>query len=102
MKIVSVKHKGLKKFLETGDTKGIRPEDGPRIIETVVELIGVPQAMLAISLRCHELKEGSSKRTTRQLRKLKKFAVRINGAWRLTFLRDSEDNIVDLDYVQYH
>lgn len=98
MRIVSVKHKGLRRFLENGDIKGIRAEDAPRIIETLVELIGVPQEKLATSLRCHELKEGVSK----TLKNSRKYAVRISGAWRLTFLRDSEGNIVDLDYVQYH
>lgn len=95
MRIVSCRHKGLKKFLTGGDPKGIRPEDRERLIEILVELLILPQPLLTASLRVHQLLErcGSEAR---------KYAVRVSNSWRLTFRRDSENNIIDLDYVQYH
>ena len=94
MRIVSIKHKGLKKFLMQGDERGIRASDRKRLFQILVELIAVPSPLLKSSLDIHHLTDGRNKS--------KKYAVRASGSWRLTFLRDHEKNIVDLDYVQYH
>ena len=39
MRIRSVRHKGLKKFIQTGDTSGIRSADAEKLVHILIELI---------------------------------------------------------------
>ena len=92
MRIRSVRHKGLKKFIQTGDTSGIRSADAEKLVHILIELICVPLPLL---------------KRSRQKRKHKlsnrKYAISVSASWRLVFIQDGETgDIIDLDYVQYH
>jgi proteic killer suppression protein len=91
--IKSVRHKGLRKFFETGSTSGIQAAHAKRLrmqlaaLETAqaVEDMDVP------GFRLHPLKG-----------KLRgRWSVTVNGNWRLTF-EFQDGNAYVLDYEDYH
>ena len=91
--IQSFRHKGLKRFYETGSTAGIQAAQAKKLrmrlaaldTSTVIEDMDLPGFGL------HELK-GREKR---------RWAISVNGNWRLTFeFRDG--NAFVLDYEDYH
>ena len=91
--IKSFRHKGLRRFHESGRASGIQPSHGKRLrmqlaaLETaqVVEDMDIP------GFRLHPLKG-----------KLRgRWSITVNGNWRLTFeFRDG--NAYVLDYEDYH
>ena len=91
--IKSFRHRGLRRFHETGSTSGIQASHGKRLrmqlaaLETaqVVEDMDIP------GFRLHPLKG-----------KLRgRWSITVNGNWRLTFeFRDG--NAYVLDYEDYH
>ncbi|MBC8420417.1 MAG: type II toxin-antitoxin system RelE/ParE family toxin [Desulfobacterales bacterium] len=87
------KHKGLKKLYDTGSQKGIRPEHVKRLRLIMARLDASlsPQDMKLPGLDLHSLKgpyEGF-------------WAVSVSGNWRVIF-RFEGDNVVDVDYLDYH
>lgn len=94
MDIYSFRHKGLRRFFERGDSRGLpqqRVEKVRRILtaleaaETLDELEPLP------GWRLHELR--GNRRGT--------WSVTVTGNWRLTF--HVEDNgVYDLDLEDYH
>lgn len=91
--IKSFRHKGLRKFFETGSTSGIQATHGKRLrmqlaaLDTAqaVEDMDVP------GFRLHPLKG-----------KLRgRWSVRVNGNWHLTF-EFQDGNAYVLDYEDYH
>lgn len=91
--IKSFRHKGLRKFFETGSTSGIQAAHAKRLrmqlaaLETAqtVEDMDVP------GFRLHPLKG-----------KLRgRWSVTVNGNWRLTF-EFQDGNAYVLDYEDYH
>ena len=96
MKIRNVSHKGLRRFIESDDAAGIRPEFVPKLrkilaflqdMEREDELRTVP------SWKAHRL--------TGDRRDVWSLSVTRN--WRITFLIDREKGeIVDLNYEDYH
>ena len=87
------KHKGLKKFFETGNTKGIDAAHAEKLGTRLDRLNAStnPEDMRLPAYRLHQLK-GADKGT---------WAIDVSGAWRMTFKFDGEDAIV-VDYRQYH
>jgi len=91
--IKSFKHKGLQKFYETGNKKGIRPEHAERI-GPILARLDASQAeddMNLPGLRLHKLigdKEGF-------------WAVDVSGNWRV-FFRFEGNNAFDVNYGDYH
>jgi proteic killer suppression protein len=91
--IVSFRHKGLKRFFETGKTSGIQPKHAKRLrlqlaaLDTAqsVDDIDVP------GFRLHPLK-GKRKRS---------WSISVSGNWRLTF-SFTDGNVELLDYEDYH
>ena len=91
--IKSFRHKGLRKFFETGTTAGIQPSHAKRLrlqlaaLDTActVEDMDVP------GFRLHPLKGNIEGR----------WSVTVNGNWRMTF-EFSEGNAYILDYEDYH
>ena len=91
--IKSFRHKGLRRFHESGSASGIQPSHGKRLrmqlaaLDTaqVVEDMDIP------GFRLHPLKG-----------KLRgRWSITVNGNWRLTFeFRDG--NAYVLDYEDYH
>lgn len=91
--IKSFRHKGLRKFFETGSTSGVLPSHAKRLrmqwaaLDTAqaVEDMDIP------GFRLHPLKG--------QMRG--RWSITVNGNWRLTFeFRDG--NAYVLDYEDYH
>lgn len=91
--IVSFRHKGLKLFFAAGATGGIQPHHAKRLrmqlgaLQTAnhIDDMDIP------GFRLHPLK-GTSKG---------RWAITVNGNWRLTFEFQSGDVYV-LDYEDYH
>ena len=96
MKIRSVKHKGLRRFIETDDAGGLQAA----VVDKLRKMIAFLQDMeredelRAIpSWKAHQL-IGSRKGT---------WSLFVTKNWRLTFRIDrTEIEIVDLDYEDYH
>ena len=91
--IKSFRHRGLRRFHETGSTSGIQASHGKRLrmqlaaLDTAqaVEDMGIP------GFRLHPLKG-----------KLRgRWSITVNGNWRLTF-EFQDGNAYVLDYEDYH
>ncbi len=93
MVIKSFRHRGLKRFYETGSMSGIQARHAPRLR---LQLAALDTAQTVDDMdipgyRLHRLK-GQRKR---------RWAIRVSGNWRLTFEFASGDIHV-LDYEDYH
>ena len=91
--IAGFKHRGLRRFFESGTTRGIQAEQVNRIRLILGRLdasIG-PQDMNLPGLYLHEL-SGRRKGT---------WSVRVSGNWRITFRFDGLD-AYDVDLEDYH
>lgn len=91
--IKSFKHKGLKKFFETGTKEGIIPEHAgklARILDRLDASIRVDDMNLS-GYKLHKLKGNESE----------KWSVTVNGNLRVTFMFEKEDAII-VDYRDYH
>ena len=91
--ILSIRHKGLRKFFETGSAAGVQASHAKRLrlqlaaLDTahVIDDVDIPGFAL------HPLKGAMKGR----------WAISVNGNWRLTFeFRDG--NVYVLDYEDYH
>lgn len=91
--IRSFRHKGLRRFFETGSTSGIQQAHASRLRLLLGRLNAAtqPRDMNLPGLRLHELK-GNRSGT---------WAVNVSGNWRLTFRFVGEDVEV-VDYEDYH
>ncbi len=91
--IVSFRHKGLRRFYETGTTAGIQPQHAKRLRMQLVALdtAVTVEDMVVPGFRLHRLKGRDKAR----------WSIWVNGNWRLTFeFRDGNAHI--LDYEDYH
>ena len=91
--IRSYRHKGLRRFADTGSKAGIQPAHAKRlrILLTALDAASVPSDMNAPGYGLHPLHgefEGH-------------WAVSVSGNWRLTFAFRDEDAIL-VDYQDYH
>ena len=91
--IKSFRHKGLRKFFETGSTAGIQAKHAPKLQMQLTALDSAkrPEDMSAPSWRLHLLKGDLQGH----------WAITVNGNWRLTFSFDGEDAVL-VDYQDYH
>lgn len=93
MEIESVRHKNLRKFLETGKAKGMME---PERITDMVAFIDATESLdeLAIppNFGFHAL-SGNRKGT---------YAMTVTRNWRLTFIVTDKMTIADLDLEDYH
>lgn len=91
--IRSFRHKGLKRFFETGSVSGIQPHHAQRLRMLLVALdtSHSTEDMNVPGFRLHWLKGGSKGRCS----------VWVNGNWRLTF-EFREGHVHILDYEDYH
>jgi proteic killer suppression protein len=91
--IRSWKHKGLKRFFETGSTAGIRPDHAPRLARQLrqLDVARNPQDMNIPGWVLHPLR-GELK---------DHWSVRVNSNWRMTFRFEGEDATL-VDYRDYH
>ena len=92
--IVSLRHKGLKIFYETGNAKGLPAEQAPKIrrILTAIDEANAPEEVgLFPGWRLHPLAD-----------ELAGFwSVTVTGNWRIIF-RFEDGNASELDYLDYH
>ena len=91
--IKRIRHKGLKRFYESGDTRGINAQQTAwlRILLTSLDAAANPAGMNNPGYGLHPLK-GARK---------EQWAVWVSGNWRLVFTFDGED-ATDLDLIDYH
>jgi proteic killer suppression protein len=87
------RHKGLARFFETGDVRGINAQHAAwlRIILTSLDGAETPADMSLPGYRLHQLK-GERKG---------QWAVSVSGNWRLVFVFEGA-NVTDVDLVDYH
>ncbi|MDZ7711653.1 MAG: type II toxin-antitoxin system RelE/ParE family toxin [Rhodovibrio sp.] len=94
MRIVSVRHKGLRKLLETGEVTGIRRDLVRRVRNAIMALrsaASIEEVQTTPGMRVHKLsgrREGT-------------WSAAVSGNWRLTFELDG-DEIYNLDLEDYH
>ncbi|MGP9766983.1 type II toxin-antitoxin system RelE/ParE family toxin [Halomonas sp. AOP13-D3-9] len=91
--IKSFRHKGLRKFFETGSTSGIQAKHATKlqIQLTALDSAKAPEDMNAPDWRLHPLSH-----------KLKgHWSITVSGNWRLTFAFEGKDAIL-VDYQDYH
>ncbi len=91
--IKSFRHKGLKKYFESGSVAGIQPHHAKRLrmLLTALDTAQSIEDMKIPGFRLHPLKGSEQGR----------WAVWVNGNWRLTFEFQNGDIHV-LDYEDYH
>lgn len=91
--IQSFRHKGLRKFFESGSAAGIQPHHAKRLrmLLIALETAQCIEDMDVPGFRLHALKGAERGR----------WSVWVNGNWRLTFeFRDGHAYV--LDYEDYH
>jgi len=91
--ILSYRHKGLKKFAETGSKAGIQLKDAERLrrLLTALDVASQAEDMNAPGNNLYPLKgdlEGH-------------WSVSVSGNWRLTFAFEGENAIL-VDHQDYH
>ena len=91
--IATFKHRGLRRFFESGTTRGIQAHHAARIrlILARLDVSVSARDMNLPGLHLHEL-TGNRKGT---------WSVRVSGNWRITFRFDSPD-AYDVDLEDYH
>ena len=91
--IQSIKHKGLKRFFESGDKSGIQTKQA-ELLEDRLAALDTAQSIQDMDIpgyRLHKLKGRLKNR----------WSIRVSGNWRLTFEIDGTDTYL-LDYEDYH
>ncbi len=91
--IKSIKHKGLSKFHQTGNTSGIQSKHAKRLRLqlTILESAVRKEDLNRPGFNFHKLKGEYKDR----------YAISVSGNWRLTFeFRDGD--VYVLDYEDYH
>ena len=91
--IQSFRHKGLRRFCESGSLAGIQPQHARRLRMQLAALDSaqVIEDMDIAGFRLHPLKAADRGR----------WSIWVNGNWRLTFeFRDGQAYV--LDYEDYH
>jgi proteic killer suppression protein len=91
--IQTIRHKGLRKFYETGSTSGIQSAHASRLRLQLaaLETAQAIQDMDIPGFRLHPLKGKLKER----------WAISVSGNWRLTF-EFKDGNVHLLDYEDYH
>lgn len=91
--IKSFRHKGLKKYFETGVSAGIQPHHAKRLrmLLAALDTAQVIEDMSVPGFRLHPLKGEDKGR----------WSVWVNGNWRMTFEFKNGDAHI-LDYEDYH
>lgn len=96
MKIRSVRHKGLRRFIEADDASGLPANVVTKIRDILTFLEGMAteaDLRLVPSWKAHQLTGG----------RRGSWALHVTRNWRITFQIDRDElNIIDLDYEDYH
>ena len=88
-----IRHKGLARFYETGDLRGIdaKRADWLHVLLTTMDQATVVEDLRLPGFRLHQLK-GNFKGC---------WAVSVSGNWRLVF-RFEDGHVTDVDMLDYH
>ena len=91
--ITSFRHKGLRRYFETGSLAGIQPAHANRLKMQLAALdtAQTVEDMDIAGFRLHSLKGGESGR----------WSIWVNGNWRVTFQFENGNALI-LDYEDYH
>jgi toxin HigB-1 len=95
MKIRSIRHKGLRRFVETDDASGlpVATVEKIRAMISFVEAMETPEELAALpSWRANRLT--ANRRGT--------WSLTVTRNWRITFRIEDDAAIVDLDFEDYH
>lgn len=93
--IKSFKHKGLQKFFETGNTKGIQTIHAAKLSRLLLILNSITglNDLSSPVFRLHQLKGDMSGQ----------WAITVQANWRITFEYDpNTNNVYIVDYKDYH
>ena len=94
MKIGSIKHRGLKRFVEDNEDRELRRDLVGRIRRVITALVLAPDVNGILGppgWRIHQL-TGDRAGT---------WSISVSGNWRITFTAE-DDEITDLDLEDYH
>ena len=96
MIILSIQHKGLKRFVEEGEIKGLPPDKLDRIRKILAAMILADDlngflADAPPGWQIHRMKGDQQSR----------WSISVSGNWRLTF-RESDGEIEQLNLEDYH
>jgi len=91
--IITIKHRGLRRLYEDDDRRGLNGEHVPKITTILarLEVAKRPEDMDVIGLRLHALKGDLGGY----------FSVTVRANWRIIF-RFQDENVTDVDYLDYH
>ena len=91
--IMGFRHRGLKRFFESGDARGLQPNHVPKIrrILTRLHAAAMVSDLSAPGLRLHPLKGARAG----------EWAVDVDRNWRITFRLDGRDCDA-VNYEDYH
>ena len=86
-------HRGLQRFFKTGSKAGIQPHHAARLSRQLTRLDEAkhPDDMNVPGWGLHPL----------QGKPIGRYAITVNGNWRITFKFEGEDAIL-VDYLDYH
>ena len=94
MDIYSIRHRGLQRFFEKGETRGL-PQDRIRRLRNILAVIDEAESVAEMDTmpgwRLHRLRGD----------RLGTWSISLSGNWRITF-RIEYDRIYDLDLEDYH
>ncbi|GAB4428797.1 MAG: type II toxin-antitoxin system RelE/ParE family toxin [Anaerolineae bacterium] len=91
--IVSFKHKGLKRFFETGSKKGIQPKHADRLA-LILDLLAAAADIRDMDFPGSDLHLLEPKQDG-------VWAVKVSGNWRLTFVFENGE-AHQVNYLDYH
>ena len=96
MKIRNVRHKGLKRFMETGNASGLPSDATPklRLMLSFLQAMAAEDELRSLPIwKPHQL-TGDRKGA---------WALHVTKNWRVTFMIEADTvEIIDLDYEDYH
>ena len=91
--IVGFKHRGLERYFESGDTRGLNPNHAAKVRRILARLQAATSMrdLDAPGFRLHPLRG----------RRKGQWAVDVDRSWRVTFTFDGHD-VDDVNYEDYH
>jgi len=94
MEIESIRHKGLRRFFETGKTKGLEGDLARlrKMLAFIEAAEGINELFVPPYFGFHEL-TGDRKGT---------WSMTVTRNWRLTFRMNEEGALIDMDLEDYH
>lgn len=94
MEIESIRHKGLRRFFETGNAKGLVGDVGRlrKMFAFIDAAEGIDELSVPPNFGLHEL-TGGRKGT---------WSMTVTRNWRLTFEVNEEGALIDMDLEDYH